>query len=395
LDVRFPAESNLPWQTALTFPFVGIAPDFVTSPGDMKKLDWYILRKFLSTFVFCMLLFTVIAVAVDSSEKTDDFVMSGLSTRQIILQYYIGFVPYIWGLLFPLFVFIAVIFFTSKMALRSEIIAMLACGVTYKRWLRTYVAGGLFFAVVLWLSARYVLPRANAIRSDFQATYIDKRNNNSTSPNTSYYLRNDSGSYIGLKSFDTASKTGYTFFLNRLEKGKLVYNLRAETIHWDTARHNWKLFNVTERKVEAMKEVIAMRPEQNITLNFTPEALRRDAYVKDNLTTPELVAYIKAEELRGNEGVNTLKVERYRRTATPFSVLLLTMIGAIVAGRKTRGGSGFHLAIGIIIAVTFILFERFSSVFSVKGNLHPLIAAWIPNTLFLFIGIWLYRKAPK
>ncbi|MDB5251000.1 MAG: permease [Flaviaesturariibacter sp.] len=362
----------------------------------MKKLDWYILRKFVSTFFFCMLLFTVIAVAVDSSEKTDDFVMSGLSTRQIILHYYIGFVPYIWGLLFPLFVFIAVIFFTSKMAIRSEIIATLACGVTYNRWLRTYLVGGVFFAVVLWLAARYVLPRANAIRSDFQATYIDKHSdNNGGDHNNSYYLRTDSNSYIGLKNFDTASKTGYTFFLNRLSGGKLVYNLRAESIRWDTAHRNWKLLNVTERQVERMKEVITQRPEQNISLSFTPEALRRDAYLKDNLTTPELVAYIKAEELRGSEGVNTLKVERYRRTATPFSVLLLTMIGAIVAGRKTRGGSGFHLAIGIIIAVTFILFERFSSVFSVKGNLHPFIAAWIPNTLFLFIGIWLYRKAPK
>lgn len=342
-----------------------------------------------------MLMFTVIAVAVDSSEKTDDFVRSGLSTKDIIFHYYIGFVPYIWGLLFPLFVFIAVIFFTSKMALRSEIIATLACGVTYNRWLRTYVVGGVFFAVILWLAARYVLPRANAIRSNFQATYIDNNGGGNNAPNVSYYLRTDSNTYVGLKSFDTASKTGYTFFLNRLKKDKLVYNLRAENIVWDTAHKNWKLVNVTERQVDSTGEIIRQSPEKFMSLHFGPEALRRDAYVKDNLTTPELVAFIKAEELRGNEGVNTLKVERYRRSATPFSVLLLTLIGAVVAGRKTRGGSGFHLAIGIIIAVTFILFERFSSVFSVKGNLPPLIAAWIPNTLFLFVGIYLYRKAPK
>ncbi|MDB5196181.1 MAG: permease [Flaviaesturariibacter sp.] len=360
----------------------------------MKKLDWYILRKFGSTFVFCMLMFTVIAVAVDSSEKTDDFVKSGLSTRQIIMDYYIGFVPYIWGILFPLFVFIAVIFFTSKMALRSEIIATLACGVTYNRWLRTYVIGGVFFAVVLWLSARYVLPRANAIRSNFQARYIDY-NSGSSVINTAYYLRTDSNTYVGLKSFDTASKTGYTFFLNQLHKDKLVYNLRAESMQWDTAKRNWKLQNVTERRIDSLKETITTLPQKYIDLHFKPDALRRDAYLKDNLTTPELVSFIKAEELRGNEGVNTLKVERYRRSATPFSVLLLTLIGAVVAGRKTRGGSGFHLAVGIIIAVTFILFERFSSVFSVKGNLPPVIAAWIPNTLFLFVGIYLYRKAPK
>ncbi|MCW3074474.1 MAG: permease [Flaviaesturariibacter sp.] len=360
----------------------------------MKRLDWYILRKFLSTFVFCMLMFTVIAVAVDSSEKTDDFVRSGLSTGQIISNYYIGFVPHIWGLLFPLFVFIAVIFFTSKMAIRSEIVAILACGVTYNRWLRTYVIGGLFFALVLWVAARYVLPKANAIRSSFQATFIDNHSSSNV-PNNAYYLRTDSNTYIGLKSFDTATKTGYTFFLNQLSGGKLIFNLRAENMQWDTAQKNWRLMNVTERRVSAMKESITTIATRNIDLHLTPEAFRRDAYVKDNLTTPELIAFIEAEKLRANEGINTLLVERHRRTATPFSVLLLTVIGAIVAGRKTRGGSGFHLAVGIIIAVSFILFERFSSVFSVKGNLPPLIAAWIPNVLFLFVGIYLYRKAPK
>ena len=360
----------------------------------MKKLDWYILRKFISTFVFCMLMFTVIAVAVDSSEKTDDFVQSGLTTGQIISNYYIGFVPHIWGLLFPLFVFIAVIFFTSKMALRSEIVAILACGVTYNRWLRTYFIGGLFFAAVLWVSARYLLPKANAIRSAFQAAYVDNKSSNSA-PFSGYYLRTDSNTYIGLKSFDTATKTGYTFFLNQLSGKSLIYNLRAESIQWDTAKRKWNLINVTERRISPMKESITQMPSRPIDLHLTPNDLRRDAYVKDNLTTPELNALITAEELRGSEGINTLKVERYRRTATPFSVLLLTVIGAIVAGRKTRGGSGFHLAVGIIIAVTFILFERFSSVFSVKGNLHPLIAAWIPNVLFLLVGIYLYRKAPK
>lgn len=344
-----------------------------------------------------MLLFTVIAVAVDSSEKTDDFVRSGLSTHQIIYNYYIGFVPYIWGLLFPMFIFIAVIFFTSKMALRSEIIATLACGVTYNRWLRTYVVGGVFFAVALWVAARYYLPKANAIRSSFQATYIDKNSGGADNVNNtySYYQKVDSNSYMGLKSFDTASKSGYTFFLNRLKNKKLIYNLRAETMQWDVAHKNWKLLNVLERKVDSTQEIIRQMPQMNINLHFGPEALRKDAYLKDNLTTPQLMAYIKAEEMRGTEGINTLKVERYRRTATPFSVLLLTLIGAIVAGRKTRGGSGFHLAIGIVIAVTFVLFERFSSVFAVKGNLPPLIAAWIPNTLFLCIGIYLYRKAPK
>jgi lipopolysaccharide export system permease protein len=360
----------------------------------MKKLDWYILKQLLVSFIFCMLLFTVIAIAVDSSEKTDDFVKSGLSTTQIITQYYIGFVPYIWGLLYPLFVFIAVIFFTSKMALRSEIIAILASGTTYNRWLRTYIAGGLFFAVVLWFAARYGIPRGNAIRSTFQAAYIDK-NSSQASSNFSFYRRVDTNTYMGLRYFDTASKTGNNFFLNRVSNGKLIFNLRADRIKWNPSKKDWKLSNVIQRKIDSSSENVQEVTELEMDLHIAPDAFRRDLYLKDNLTTPELVSYINAEELRGSEGINTLKVERYRRTATPASVLLLTIIGAIVAGRKTRGGSGFHLAIGIIIAAVFILFDRFSTVFSTKGDLHPLLAAWIPNIVFSFVAFYLFRKAPK
>ncbi len=362
----------------------------------LKKIDWYILRQFLVTFVFCMLLFTVIAVAVDSSEKTDDFVKSGLSTGQIFTKYYVGFIPYIWGLLYPLFVFIAVIFFTSKMAARSEIVAILASGTTYNRWLRTYIAGGIFFALILWFSARYVIPKANEIRGNFQSVYIDNSSPNVDGNGSSaHYKRADPNTYVGIKYFDTASKSGSNFFLNRLKNNKLVFNLRAESIKWDTATKDWILINVIERKVDSSHETVSQRPQMHIKLNFTPRDLRRDAYLKDKLSTPELVRHIELEELLGTEGLNTLYVERYRRTATPFSVLILTIIGAVVAGRKTRGGTGVHLAIGIVIAVGFIIFDRFSTVFSTKGDLPPIIAAWIPNIVFAFIAIVLYRKAPK
>lgn len=360
----------------------------------MKKLDWYILRQFAVAFIGCMLLFTVIAVAVDSSEKTDDFVKSGLTTKQIINQYYIGFVPYIWGLLYPLFVFIAVIYFTSRMATRSEIIAILASGTTYNRWLRTYIAGGLFFAVVLWFAARYAIPRGNEIRSNFQAAYVDN-NSNLAGASYSYYRRVDTNTYMGLRYFDTSSKTGNNVFLNRVKDGRLVYNLRADRMQWEEKTKTWKLSNVLERTVDSTSESARHVNEMVIKLQIEPDAFRRDVYLKDNLTTPELIQYIKAEELRGTEGINTFKVEQYRRTATSYSVLLLTVIGAIVAGRKTRGGSGIHLAMGIVIAAVFLLFDRFSTVFSTKGNLHPLLAAWIPNVIFTFIAVYLYRRAPK
>lgn len=359
----------------------------------LTRLDWYILKKFLITFVFCMLLFTVIAVAVDSSEKTDDFVKAGLTTNQIIFGYYTGFIPFIWGLLYPLFVFIAVIFFTSKMALQSEVIAILASGVTFQRWLRPYVAGGLFFALILWIANRYVLPLANDHRSNFELKYL-KRNDYQRSTNT-YYMRADANTYIGVKEYDTASKSAAGFFLERVKGGKVQYNLRAEAMRWDTAKRQWLLSNAVERRIDTMKERLTPHAQMYIDLHLKPADLRRDDYLKDKLTTPELAQFIRAEEARGIEGLNTLKVEQYRRSATPATVLLLTMIGAVVAGRKTRGGSGLHLATGIGIAALFILSDRFSTVFSTKSNLPPLIAAWIPNIVFSAVAYYMYRRAPK
>ena len=344
-----------------------------------------------------MLLFTAIAVAVDSSEKSDDFVKSGLSTSEIIREYYFGFVPHIWGLLYPLFVFIAVIFFTSKMALQSEVIAILASGTSYNRWLRPYILGGIFFAIGLWFANRYGIPKANQIRGAFQAKISDKVSSGDNYSNcyNCYYLRISADTYVGVKNFDTATKSSNGFFLNRIKNNKIYYNLRADKLQWDTTKRNWKLINVIERKVDSAKEIVKQIPEMHMNLNFKPGDLRKDDYLKDKLNTPELVKYIKLEELRETEGLNALKVERYRRTSTPVSVVILTLIGAVIAGRRNRGGSGLHLATGIIIAAIFIVSDRFSTVFSVKGDLAPLLAAWIPNLAFSMVAVYLYRRAPK
>ena len=364
----------------------------------MTKIDWYILKKFLVTFFFCMLIMTTLAVAIDISEKTDDFVKSGLSSKQIFFEYYIGFIPFIWGMLYPLFVFIAVIFFTSKMALRSEVIAILASGTSYNRWLRPYLIGGLFFALGLFLSARYVLPRANEIRSRFQATYIDNRavsTANAGSCWSCFYRKMDSVTYIGIKSYDTASKAANGFFMEKVRHFKVFYNLRAQRIEWDTSKNKWRLIGAVERHIDSMRESVQQHAVLHIDLKLNPAELYKDEYLKDNLTTPELISYIETEERRASEGLNPLKVERYRRSATPFTVLLLTMIGAIIAGRKTRGGSGLHMAIGIVIAAIFIVSDRFSTTFSVKSDLHPLLAAWLPNAVFSCVAFYLYKRAPK
>jgi lipopolysaccharide export system permease protein len=365
----------------------------------MGKIDWYILKNFLVTFVFCMLLFMVVAVAVDTSEKADDFVKTGLSTSQIITQYYFGFVPFIWGLLFPLFVFISVIFFTSRMASRSEIIAILASGTSYNRMLRPYIIGGLFLGSILWIGNRYLIPKANGIRSTFQANYFDRndpsKNIQLSNCRNCFYRRIDSITYLGIKNYDTATKTGAPFFLDRVRNDKVIYNLRANSILWVDSLKKWKLLNVVERKVDSMGEVANHFDTFTLNISLKPAELRRDDYLKDRLTTPELAAFIKREEQRGTEGLSALKVEQYRRTATPIAVLLLTLIGVVLASRKTRGGSGKHLAIGIITAALFIMSDRFSTVFATKSNFPPLLAAWVPNIIFSVVAFWMYKRAPK
>ena len=246
----------------------------------MLKLDWYILKKLLVTFFFCLLLFTVVAVAVDTSEKADDFVKANLSTMEIIQKYYLGFVPWIWNLPFPLFVFIAVIFFTSRLATRSEVIAILASGTSYNRFLRPYFIAGLFLASLLWVGYRYWIPKANFIYSSFRSTYLDR---NDPSKNQfaggcyqCFYLRIDSNTYAGIKDFDTASKW-WGFFMEKVKDNKVIYNLRAESMKWDTAIKKWQLINATERTIDSMGERLTQLPHSIIsTTSLKPDELRKD-----------------------------------------------------------------------------------------------------------------------
>ena len=364
----------------------------------MKIIDKYILSKYLSSFFFCLLLFTAIVVVIDISEKTEDFVRSKLSVGQIITDYYFGFIPRIDAMLFPLFVFISVIFFTSKMAGRSEIIAILSSGVSYRRFLLPYVVGGLFLSGLLWLGYQYVVPRANRKWAEFQKKYVDS--NKAPDPSTSTYKQNiyfrlDANSMLGIRGYDTVSKTGSNFFVQKFSKNKLVYNLRALSFNWDTVYKKWSLNNVTERTINPIDETVSLSKKKLMNYNFKPIDLRKDDYLKDQMVTPELNRFISLERMRGSEMLNTLLVERYNRDAIPVSVLILTIIGAVLASRKVRGGSGFHLALGVVLSVFYILFSRLTLVFATKGDFTPWLAAWIPNILFGLMAFYFYKKAPK
>ncbi|MEQ1552562.1 MAG: LptF/LptG family permease [Ferruginibacter sp.] len=364
----------------------------------MKILDKYIISRYLITFLFCLILFTAIVVVVDLSEKTEDFSKSNLSAMQIFSQHYLGFIPRIDAMLFPLFVFISVIFFASKMAGRSEVIAILSSGVTFRRFLLPFLIGGLILTSILWLGYRYVVPVANRKWAEFEKKYIDV-NMAMLANNTSYkqniYFKLDSNSFIGIKGYDTISKTGNGFFMQKFENNKLAYNIRASNFNWDTASKKWKLTSVAERIFNDSNESIINSIERKINFNFKPIDLRKDDYLKDEMSTPDLDAFIKREKIRGSEMLSTLNVERYNRDAIPVSVLILTIIGAVLASKKVRGGSGAHIALGVVLSMAYILLSRFSVVFATKGSFSPIMAAWMPNVIFGLLALYLYNRAAK
>jgi len=364
----------------------------------MKILDKYILKKYLTSFFFCIILFTAIVVVIDISEKTDDFARSKLSFYRIMVDYYFGFIPRIDALLFPLFVFISVIFFTSKMAGRSEVIAILSSGVNYRRFMMPFLAGGIILATLLWFGYQYVVPIANKKWGDFEKTYLDVHTPQSQA-NTTYkqnlYFKLDQNSYVGIKGYDTISKTGNGFFIQKFKDNKLLYNLRASNFNWDTATKKWKLLDVTERTLNEINETLVKIPVKLMNYNFKPIDLRKDEYLKDQMSTPDLEEFIRMEKIRESDTISALLVERYNRDAIPASVIILTVIGATLASRKVRGGSGAHIALGVVLSMTYILFSRISVVFATKGSFTPLLASWLPNIVFGILAIYLYRRAAR
>ena len=364
----------------------------------MKKLDLYILKQYLKTFFFFLLISTMITVAVDYSEKADAFIKSGLSASEIFYKYYIGFIPHITALLFPVFVLIAVVFFTSRLAARSEVVAMLSVGVGLKRFLLPYWIGSILLAVLLLISNHQLVPVANRIRTEFEARYIndpDPAQRSASQYQSNLHFRVDTFTYAGMRYFDTAVKNGSGFYLQRLKNNQVVYNIRSQNFQWDTTTKRWKLQNVVERKIDGMKESVRYFPDTSMQLGYLPSELISDHYRKDKLKTSALKKLIRQERLRGAEGINAMLFERYRRDANAISVIIMTLMGAILASRKARGGSGLHLALAFVIGVAFILFDKFSMVFSVKANLPPLIAAWLPNVIFSVVAMQLFVKAPK
>lgn len=359
----------------------------------MTKIDWYILRKLIGTFIYSLMILLIISVVIDITEKIDDFIKYHISLHDVIVDYYFGFIPHIAALLFPLFIFISVIFFTSKMAYRSEIIAILSAGVSFRRFLRPYWVGAFLFGGILWLANYWVVPNANRIRTNFENNRIRTPDNEQSQYDRS--SRIDSFTYVNFGTYDPNYKSGSNFTLERVDKQTMSVKLKADRITWDSTAKAWRLDYVTVRRMDGLKETWISRQDSILKIPLHPKDLLEVKNLQEAMTTPDLRKYIQREAIRGSEGLNTYWVEYYRRTAAAAAVVILTLIGGIIAAKKVRGGSGLHLAVGIVISASYIILMQFTTVFSTKADLNPLVAVWIPNVLFGGLALYLYRRAPK
>jgi len=363
----------------------------------IKKLDLYILKKFLGTFFFLIVIIVVIAIVFDISEKIDDFVEHNAPARAIIFDYYLNFAPYFALLFSPMFTFIAVIFFTSKMAYQTEIIAILSSGVSFLRFLYPYFLGALILGVLTFTLNNFVLPGANKTRIKFEERYLrdQKKAALTISEERNIHKQIQPGIFIYLESFSSLSNVGYKFTIEKFEEGKLREKLTSDYITWDSTKRVWKVSNYHIRKITGMQETMIKGASIDTTIGLTPiDFIRRDNAV-ETMNYYELNHFIKQQKLHGEESINTYLLEKNKRIANPFSTFILTLIGVALSSRKVRGGIGMHIGLGLGICFGFILFNQFSSQFAISGTLSPAFAVWIPNIIFLGIGIILYRLAPK
>ena len=359
----------------------------------LKLLDWYIIKKFLGTYVFAIALIISIAVVFDFNEKQDKFMSHDAPWSAIIFDYYLNFIPYFANLFSPLFVFIAVIFFTSKLAENSEIIAMFSTGMSFKRMLRPYMVSAAIIAVVTFGLGAYVIPKGSVTRINFEDKYYKQRKMNTA---RNIQLEVDSGVIAYIERYENYSNTGYRFSLDKFEGKQLVSHLTARSITYDTsAVHRWIVKDYMIREMKGMKETITKGARIDTTLFMEPADFLIMKNQQEMLTSPQLSEYIDRQRQRGFANIKEFEIEYHKRIATSFASFILTLIGVSLSSRKTKGGMGLHLGIGLGLSFSYILFQTIASTFAINGNMPPAIAVWIPNVLYAFIAFYLYQKAPK
>ncbi len=358
-------------------------------------LDWYIIKKFIGTYIYAILLIISIAIVFDFNENLSKFTQYHAPWRAIIFDYYANFIPYYSNLFSPLFVFIAVIFFTSKLAGNSEIIAMLAAGVSIKRLMRPYMLSCVVIAGLTFYLNSFVIPHGTVIRQNFETLYRNSKKNTSAEDIQLFVAKNTTA-YI--QNYDDQYKRGYGFSLVKIKNKKIISHLTAMEIQYDTiadSKYHWKLSNWKIRTLKGLKEHIQSGATKDTVLLMEPTDLVYSKGQQETFTSPELLDYISKQTSRGSGNVVQYEVEFHKRIAMSFSSFILTIIGLTLSSRKRKGGMGLSLGIGLALSFSYIMLQTVSATFAIQDNTPPMLAAWIPNIIFAIVAYFCYRHAPS
>ena len=365
-------------------------------PRFLTRIDRYLIAKFLGTYFFSILLIISIAVVFDFNENVDKFTTNHATWHAIIFQYYLNFVPYFTNLFSALFVFLSVIFFTTKLADNSEIIAMISTGMSFGRLLRPYLISSAIIAAMTFYLGAEVIPRGSVKRLAFENQYKRSKKNPTYADNVQ--LQVDTGVIAFMEHFDGISKTGVHFSLDKFEDKKLISHLTATTVEYDTlsdVRYHWKLNDVTIRELKGLREHITHHARLDSIITMEPQDFLFIRNQQETMTTPDIKEYIAKQRERGAASISAFEVEYYKRFASPFAAFILTFIGVSLSCEKQKGGMGLSLGIGLALSFAYIMFSTVSSTLAINANFPPLLAVWIPNILFVFISLYLYRRTPK
>lgn len=357
----------------------------------LLRLDRYIIKKFLTTYIFMIALIISIAVVFDINEKIDKFISNNAPLSAIIFDYYLNFIPYYANLFSQLFVFIAVIFFTSKLANNSEIIAMLSNGISFKRLLKPYMISAAIIALISFVFGSFVIPPANKSLVQFEDTYVKKR---FIDYESKIQVQVEPGVIAYFGSYDDNVKIGYNFSLDKFDSLKLVSRLTAQSIRYDSA-YQWTIKDYQVRDFNGLKEQISEGQSVDTTLRIVPRDLLISEKDAQLMTTPRLKKYIQRQKKRGMDNIQMFEIEYHNRYSSILSAFILTLIGASLSARKVKGGMGVNIGIGLALSMGYILFATISDSFAVSGVMSPFVAAWIPNVIFAIIALFLYTRAPN
>lgn len=358
----------------------------------LKTFDLYIIKKFLGTFFYAIALIIGISIIFDVSENIDEFIENEAPLRAVLFDYYLNFIPYFANLFSGLFTFIAVIFFTSKMAFNSEIIALLSSGISYKRFIRPYMIAAAVIAVFSYSLGNFLIPHANKKMIEFKYMYVKRQSANN---DQNIHLQIQPNIFIYMESYNERNDYGKKFSIEKFEDKKLVSKLTSDYIRWNREKKVWTVRDYVIRDIDGYNESLTKGTEIDTTLAMTPEEFKSKKEDIETMNLFELIDFINLQKLRGVDAIERYEIERHRRTAVPFSSFILALIGVSLASRKIRGGLGLHLGLGLLMAFSYIMFQQVTKIFALSGAITPLLSMWLPNFLFAGIAFILYRWAAR